>query len=412
MITFDKFTLDNGLRVIVHHDASTPIVAFNIVYNVGARNESPDRTGFAHLFEHLMFGGSKHIPSYDEPLEKAGGQNNAYTNNDITNYYETLPKQNLETAFWLESDRMLSLAFTKKSLEVQRQVVIEEFKQNYLNQPYGDMSLLLRPLVYKVHPYQWSTIGKEISHIEQATMQEVKDFFYSHYAPNNAVLAVAGDVSTDEVKALAEKWFGPIERRNIKPSTYLQEPVQTEARFLEVHREVPADAIKIAFPMHDRLSPDYYAADLLSDVLSGGKSSRLYRKLVKEAQLFSELDAYIMGSYDPGMFVFDGKIMPNVSVKEAEKAIWGEIDRLLKDGLEPNELKKVQSKIETMQAFEQMSVLNKAMNLSQFELLGDADLINHEAEKYSAVTELQLMGVAKAIFQTQKSATLHYLSIK
>jgi len=412
MIKYDKFTLDNGLKVIVHQDKSTPIVAFNIIYNVGAKDESPNKTGFAHLFEHLMFGGSVNIPSFDEPLERVGGSNNAWTNNDVTNYYETLPKENLETAFWLESDRMLSLAFTDKSLEVQRQVVIEEFKQNYLNQPYGDMSLLLRPLAYKKHPYQWSTIGKEISHIEGATMDDVKSFFFSHYAPNSAVLTVAGDVTTEEIKALAEKWFGPIEKRELKARTYAKEEAQNEYRFLEVKRDVPADAIQMAFHMCDRLSKDYYASDLLSDVLSNGKSSRLYKTLVQDEQIFSELDAYIMGSHDAGLFMFNGKLMPNKTIKEGEEAIWKQIDLLLNEGLKKDELLKVQNKVEANLIFGDMSVLNKAMNLSMFELLGDAEMINEETKEYKAVTEKELMQVAKQILQKQNCSCLHYLKEK
>ena len=408
MIKFDKFTLDNGLRVLVHQDQSTPIVAFNLLYNVGAKDENPEQTGFAHLFEHLMFGGSVNIPSYDEPLERVGGSNNAFTNNDITNYYETLPKENLETAFWLESDRMLSLAFTDKSLEVQRQVVIEEFKQNYLNQPYGDMGLLLRPLVYKKHPYQWSTIGKEISHIESATMADVKQFFYSHYAPNNAILTVAGDVTTDEIKALAQKWFGDIERREIKIRTYEQEPEQNEYRLLEVNREVPADALQMAFQMCDRLSPEYYATDLLSDVLSNGKSSRLYKNLVQEQQIFSELDAYIMGSHDKGMFMFKGKLMPEKSIKEGEDAIWKQIDLLLNKGLKHKELLKVQNKVEANLIFNDTSVLSKAMNLSSFELLGDANMLNQETQKYKAVTEEYFIENAKKILRKSNCSSLHY----
>lgn len=408
MIKYEKFTLDNGLKVIVHQDPSTPIVAFNIVYKVGAKDENPNQTGFAHLFEHLMFGGSVNIPSYDEPLERASGSNNAFTNNDITNYYETLPKDNIETAFWLESDRMLSLAFTEKSLEVQRSVVIEEFKQNYLNQPYGDMSLLIRPLVYKKHPYQWSTIGKDISHIESATMPDVKHFFFSHYAPNNAILTVAGDVQVEHIKTLCEKWFAPIERREIKPRTYEQEPVQNEYRFLEVERDVPADAIQMAFRMCDRWAPEYYATDLLSDVLSNGKSSRLYKTLVQEQQIFSELDAYIMGSHDAGMFIFNGKLMPGQDLKHAEAAIWQQIDLLLDEGLEKDELLKVQNKAEASLVFADMSVLNKAMNLSMFELLGNADMINQEPIKYRSVSEDFFMQNAKSILKKTNCSVLYY----
>ncbi|MBN2667944.1 MAG: insulinase family protein [Bacteroidales bacterium] len=409
MITFEKFQLNNGLKVIVHQDKTTPLVAFNIVYNVGAKDENPEKTGFAHLFEHLMFGGSINIPSYDEPLERVGGSNNAFTNNDITNYYETLPKDNLETAFWLESDRMLSLAFTDKSLEVQRQVVIEEFKQNYLNQPYGDMSLLFRPLAYKTHPYQWSTIGKEISHIENATMDDVKSFFYSHYAPNNAILSVVGDVTVDEVKALAEKYFGPIDKRTLKTRTYAQEPQQTEYRKLVVHRDVPADALQMAFHMGGKNDIDYHATDLLSDVFSNGKSSRMYRALVQEQQLFSELDVYISGSHDPGLLMVNGKLMPNVSIDQAEEAVWQQFEELLLNGLKPNELQKVKNKIESTLVFSDMSILNKAMNLGLFELLGDANNINKEVEMYKSVSEKAFMDNAKKILRKENCSVLHYL---
>jgi len=412
MIKFDKFTLDNGLRVIVHKDDTSPIVAFNITYNVGAKDENPKQTGFAHLFEHLMFGGSINIPSFDEPLERVGGSNNAFTNNDITNYYETLPKENLETAFWLESDRMLSLAFTPKSLEVQRAVVIEEFKQNYLNQPYGDLSLIFRPLAYKKHPYQWSTIGKEISHIESATMEDVKDFFFSHYAPNNAVLSIAGNVETEEIKQLCQKWFAPIEKREIKKRTYPKEPQQTEYRFLEVERDVPADAIQMGFHIGDRLSKEYYASDLLSDILSNGKSSRLYRNLIQEKKIFSELDAYISGSFDPGLLIFNGQVMPNKTLKEAEKSIWEEIENLLNNGLKDKELQKVKNKIESSQIFANSSVLNKAMNLSIFETLKNADIINQEVERYEKIDESFFMENAKNVLRKENCSTLYYRSKK
>ncbi|MCB0409604.1 MAG: insulinase family protein, partial [Flavobacteriales bacterium] len=291
MITFEKFELENGLKVIVHQDKSTPIVAFNLLYDVGARDEDENKTGFAHLFEHLMFGGSINVPNFDEPLQKVGGDNNAFTSNDITNYYITLPKENLETAFWLESDRMLSLAFTDKSLEVQRQVVIEEFKQNYLNQPYGDVWLLLRPLAYSKHPYKWATIGKEIAHIENATMEDVKDFFFHHYLPNNAILCIAGNIRTEEIKTLTQKWFGEILKGNVKERNLTVEPKQTKERRLQVERDVPSNAIYKAYKMCKRSDNDYFATDLLSDILSMGNSSRLYTSLIKEQKLFSDINA-------------------------------------------------------------------------------------------------------------------------
>lgn len=409
MINFEKFTLDNGLRVIVHTDKSTPIVAMNILYNVGARDESPDKTGFAHLFEHLMFGGSKNIPSYDTPLEKAGGENNAFTTNDITNYYLTIPKENLETAFWLESDRMLDLAFTPKSLEVQRQVVIEEFKQSYLNQPYGDLWLLLKPLAYQVHPYKWNTIGKEISHIENASMEDVKDFYNRFYNPNNAIMVLAGNIDLEEAQKLSEKWFGGIPAGPENIRNLPKEPVQQEARRLQVERDVPADMLIIAFHMCGRLSPDYQATDLLSDVLSGGPSSRLTRKLVKEQALFSELDAFIMGDMDPGLFVFSGKPNEGVSMEEAEKAIWKEIELLKSELITEKELEKVKNKMESSMIFGEVNILNKAMSLAFYELLGNADDINKEVEKYRDVSAHKINKMARKIFTHENSNTLFYL---
>jgi len=412
MIKFDKFELDNGLKVIVHQDKTTPIVAINIVYNVGARNEFSDKTGFAHLFEHLMFGGSINIPNYDAPLQIVGGENNAFTNNDITNYYLTLPKENIETGFWLESDRMLSLAFSEKSLEVQRSVVIEEFKQRYLNQPYGDVYLLLRPLAYKVHPYQWATIGKEISHIENATMQDVKDFFYSHYAPNNAILSVVGNVTAKEIKPLVEKYFGDIERRKIAESNIPKEPKQTEPRTLTVKRDVPNDTIYKAYHMCARMDKDYHASDLLSDVLSNGDSSRLTRKLIKEQKLFIELSAYIMGSRDEGLFIISGKPNDGVDIKDAEKAIEKEIQLLFDEGIEEKELQKVKNKVESSLIFAQMSILNKAMNLGISETLNDANDINTETDKYLNVKTDDVLRMAKEILNPNNCSTLYYLSEK
>ena len=378
MINFERFELDNGLKVIVHQDKSTPIVAFNLLYDVGARDEDPSRTGFAHLFEHLMFGGSVNIPDYDEVVEKAGGQNNAFTSNDITNYYITLPKENLEQAFRLESDRMLSLAFTPKSLEVQRQVVIEEFKQNYLNQPYGDIHLLLRPLAYQKHPYQWPTIGKEVSHIEKATMEQVKDFFYKHYAPNNAILVVAGDVYADQIKTLAQKWFGPIERRAVPVRNLPKEPRQTKARKLEVERDVPVDVLYKVFHMCARTDKDFYATDLISDLLSRGNSSRLYNSLVKDQKLFSEVDAFVGGELDKGLFYIAGKLASGVTMMQAEAGIDAELEKLKSVLVEENELRKVKNKVISAQLFSELNVLNKAMSLATSELMGDLNLVNNE----------------------------------
>ena len=410
MVKFNRFTLDNGLRVIVHEDHTTPMAVLNILYDVGARDEDPEQTGFAHLFEHLMFGGSVNIPSYDEPLQRVGGENNAFTSNDITNYYITLPSANIETAFWLESDRMLSLAFSEKSLEVQRNVVIEEFKQRYLNQPYGDVWLKLRPMVYKKHPYQWATIGKEIKHIEDAKIEDVKAFFKKHYNPQNAIMVVGGDISLEQVKQLSEKWFGPIPAGEKYHRNIPQEPEQHDERRATVTAKVPLNDVYIAFQMGDRLDKSYYVADLLSDILSRGNSSRLYRGLVKEKQIFSEVHAHMSGSLDKGIFVFEGKPLENVSIETAEAAIWEELEKIKTIDIPADELTKVQNKTESTMIFSEMSLLDKAMNLASFELLGDADLLNQETAKYLEVTAGQIKELANKLFRKDNSSTLIYLA--
>lgn len=412
MIKFDKFTLDNGLRVIVHEDNSTPIVAVNLVYDVGARDEDPEKTGFAHLFEHLMFGGSKNIENFDTPLQNAGGQNNAFTSNDITNYYSTLPIQNIETALWLESDRLNSLAFTPKSLEVQRSVVIEEFKQRYLNQPYGDVWLLLRPLAYEVHPYQWATIGKEIKHIEDATMEDVKAFFYKHYGPQNVVLSISGDISVEKAKSLTTKWFGNIDKREKYNRNLPKEPKQTELKKLTVERDVPNDAIYLAFKMGSRLEKSYYLADVISDVLSRGESSRLYRKLIKEEPSFTDINAYISGSLDDGLFIVSGKPKNGVSLDDAYNIIRKELDLFQAEPCTESELTMVKNKIESTTVFSEMSVLNKAMGLGYYELLGDANLINQEEEKYHSVTAQELKKEASTLFKESNCSVLFYKAQK
>ncbi len=408
MIAIEKFELDNGLKVVVHRDDTTPMVAFNLLYDVGARDEDPERTGFAHLFEHLMFEGSVNIPNYDTPLQKAGGENNAFTNNNITNYYINVPKENLETAFWLESDRMLELALTQEKLDIQKNVVIEEFKQRYLNQPYGDWHLLIRPLAYKKHPYQWATIGKEIRHIEEATLDDVKAFFFKHYAPNNAILTVVGDVELAEIKALAEKWFGPIPRRDVPVRDLVQEPRQEEARTQSTEGDVPLDAFFQVYHMVDRLHPDYYAMDLLSDLLSNGQSSRLIQRLVKEQALFSNLNAYITGDIDAGLFMISGHLNEGVRFEEAEAAIRKELNDLMENPVEPRELEKVVNKVESSLVFSEINALNKAMNLAYFELLGDAHKCNDEAAHYRAVKPEDIQRVARELFRKENSSTLYY----
>jgi predicted Zn-dependent peptidase len=410
MVSFERFTLANGLKVLVHEDPTTPMAVVNILYDVGARDEHPDQTGFAHLFEHLMFGGSVNIPSYDEPLQRVGGENNAFTSNDITNYYITLPSVNLETAFWLESDRMLSLAFSEKSLEVQRNVVCEEFKQRYLNQPYGDVWLKLRPMAYKQHPYQWATIGKSLDHIENATINDVKAFFNRHYNPSNAIMVVGGDVKLEEVKRLSEKWFGTIPAGQKLPRLLPTEGVQTNERKETVQANVPLDALYKVFHMPARTEQGYYAVDLISDILSRGNSSRLFRNLLKDKKLFSDINAYLTGSLDAGLFVVEGKPLPGVSMDVAEAAIWEELDRISTELVPDAELTKVKNKMESTMVFSEMSLLDKAMNLAYFELLGDANELNLETQKYLDVNSEEIRLQAKQIFRKENSSTLYYLA--
>lgn len=402
--------MDNGLRLVHHEDTGTQMVAMNIVYDVGARDEHPDHTGFAHLFEHLMFGGSVHIPDYDTPLQHAGGENNAWTNNDITNYYLTVPAANVETGFWLESDRMLALAFSPRSLEVQRGVVMEEFKQRCLNLPYGDVGHLIRPLAYQVHPYRWPTIGKELSHIAQATLDEVEEFFYRHYAPNNAVLAVTGHISWDETRRLAEKWFGPIPRREVPLRCLPQEPIQTEERRLTVEREVPVDALYMAFHICGRDEADFYIYDALSDILSNGRSSRLTQALLLERKLFSAIDAYVSGSREPGLLHISGRLAAGVTLEQAETAVWEELERLKEMPVDETELEKVKNKFESTQIFGNINYLNVATNLAWFELTGKAEDIDQEVDRYRAVSAEQLQNCARRTFCRCNTNVLYYKS--
>lgn len=408
MIQFEKFVLDNGLRVIVHHDNTTPMVAVNLLYDVGARDENPEMTGFAHLFEHLMFGGSVNIPEYDTPLQMAGGENNAYTTNDITNYYVQLPKQNIETAFWLESDRLLSLAFSKKSLDVQRKVVCEEFKEHYINKPYGDAWKHLRQLAYTKHPYRWMTIGKELKHVEDAQLEDVKNFFFKHYRPLNAILCVAGNVSTEEVKQLAQKWFGDIPSGEKYTRTLDAEPEQTEARTETLVRKVPIDALYKAWHIPSRMQEGYHECDLITEIMGNGYASRLYQSLVKEQQIFSNINCYHTGSLDAGLLVIEGKVKEGITLEAANEAVKNQIALLLDKGISDAELQKAQNKIESMIAFEDMSILSRANNLAFYELLGDAAMINDELTKYQKVTAQSLLATAKHIFRSTNENTLFY----
>lgn len=412
MIQYEKFTLENGLTVLFHKDTTTPMAVVNTLYDVGARDEEESKTGFAHLFEHLMFGGSVNIPEFDTPLQNAGGENNAFTSNDITNYYDVVPAQNLETALWLESDRMLSLAFTPKSLEVQRSVVIEEFKQRYLNQPYGDVWLQLRPLAYRVHPYKWATIGKEIKHIEDATMEDVKAFFQKYYTPSNAIVCIAGDFELDEVKQQVEKWYGDIPAGDKYARMLKKEPDQTEFREKIIEREVPVDAFYYAFKMPERKNPDYYLADVLSDALGRDKSSRLYKRLKKELELVSEISAYVTGSLDEGLLIISGRLSNGISFEQLDEELWNILSDLQQHKIEEDELKRLMIKIRTAKEFQEQGLLNRAMNLCLFELLGDANGINEEALIYEKITSNDLLRISKQLLKKTNCSLLKVQAIK
>lgn len=411
MISFSEFTLENGLRVIVHEDPTVQIAVMNILYDVGSRDEHENKTGFAHLFEHLMFGGSVNIPNYDEPLQRVGGENNAFTNTDITNYYLTVPASNIETGFWLESDRMLSLSFDPQVLEVQRKVVVEEFKQRYLNQPYGDVWLKLRPLAYRVHPYQWATIGKEISHIENATMTDVKDFFFRHYVPSNAILVVAGNVTVDQVKQLSGKWFGPIPAGKKPPRHLPAEPAQQAKRELIVEAKVPANALYKSYHMPGRFHADYYSIDLLGDILSRGHSSRLYNKLVKEKEIFTSISSFVMGTIDPGQLVITGRVKDNIKLVEAEKEVDSIIQQVMEEGVTEFELEKVKNQAASTLEFGEVEVLNRAMNLAFAALSGDVDLVNKEMDKIEMVNTHDIKRVANNILKNDNCSVMYYKAV-
>lgn len=412
MIKYYRFELENGLKVLVHEDDSTPMAAVNVLYNVGARDESPERTGFAHLFEHLMFGGSANIPDFDDPIQRAGGDNNAFTNNDITNFYDILPVQNLETALWLESDRMLSLNFDERVLEVQRKVVVEEFKETCLNQPYGDVWHHISDMAFKVHPYRWPTIGMIPQHVEEATLDDVKSFFYRYYRPNNAILAIAGPVKADAVRQLVEKWFGDIPSGEVLRRNLPKEPPQQAFQQRINQANVPVDALYLAFHTPSRVERDYYVADLLSDVLGNGQSSRLYQRLLKERELFTSIDCYLTGSIDPGLLIIEGKPAEGVSLETAEEAIWEELEELKRAPIPERELEKLQNKIESTLAFSEMNILNKAINLAFFELLGNAELINEEAALYRSVNAADIQRLSQLMFVKENCSELYYKSKK
>jgi len=412
MINYKKFTLENGLRVLVHEDKSTPLIAMNILYDVGSRDEDQTMTGLAHLFEHLMFGGSLNIPDYDTPLQLAGGENNAFTSNDITNYYLTIPSENIETGFWLESDRMLQLDFSQKNLDTQRNVVIEEFNQRYFNQPYGDSTLKLRPLAYKVHPYRWPTIGMDMAQIKNADLEQIKNFFFSHYAPNNAILALTGNIEYDLAFKLSRKWFGPIEKRAIRSRNLPAEPQQTMARILTIEKDVPSTALYKVWHVGPRNSKDFYTLDLITDLLAGGESGRLYTKLVREKKLFSEINAYLTADIDPGLIIVQGKLMKGIDIQHADESVNEVINSLLSEKVIKVEMEKVKNKFESSTVFSNTSILNKAANLSFFELLGNPELINNEVELYRNVSHGMVIEALEKYFVPANCSTINYMSTR
>ena len=410
MTDFTRRILPNGLRVLVHEDHSTPLVAINVSYFVGSRDEHPEKTGFAHLFEHLMFAGSKNAPDFDDPLQRAGGENNAYTTHDYTTFYEIVPAENLETALWLESDRLLSLSINKRSLDVQRKVVVEEFKETCLNEPYGDSWHHLSEMMYQHHPYRWPVIGLAPEHVENATIQDVRSFYKNWYNPANAVLSIAGKVSTEEALNLAEKWFASIPATRAPIRQLVPEPpLSAPARKVVTAANVPVPAVFLAFRTPARVEKEFYSVDLLSDVLALGPSSRLYRRLLKEQQLFSTIDAYVTANVDPGLLVIEGRPSDGVSVEDALAAIWGELEQLKTEAIEERELKKIQNRFESTLVFSETSVLNKAQNLAFYELLDRAELMNEETDIYLGITPVEMLHTAKDIFRAENSATLIYL---
>ena len=411
MIVFEKRKLDNGLRVIVHEDHSTPMVAVNVLYDVGSRDEDPEKTGFAHLFEHLMFGGSENIPDFDIPIQLAGGENNAFTNADMTNFYNILPSQNIETALWLESDRMNRLDFSQKALDIQKKVVVEEFNETCLGVPYGDLWHHLCALSYKKHPYRWPTIGLKPEHIKEAELQDVIDFFYRFYRPSNAILIVAGDIEKEKAFDLVNKWFGEIDGGITYNRSLPQEGVQDSFRQEVIHADVPMPSINLAFSMPGRLDPDYYAYDLLSDVLSNGPSSRLYQRLIKDKSIFSDIDAFITGSLDPGLFIVTGKPMEGVSINEAKDHVIQELNELKSQKVPETELRKLKNKVESNLVFSEVNILNKAMSLAYFELVGDANEINKESVYYRNITPSEIQLAAGRILHLDNCSEVTYQPI-
>ena len=411
MVNFKREVLDNGLTVIVHEDFSTPLVAINVLYKVGSKDEQSHKTGITHLFEHLMFGGTREVPDFDEPIQLAGGENNAFTNADITNFYDVLPAENLEVALWLEANRMEKLKLNKKTLDTQKKVVIEEFKETCLNEPYGDVWHHLSDLSYHLHPYKWPTIGADISHIEAIQLEDTLDFYQRNYGPHNAILVLSGNVKYEDGFQLAKKWFGHIQGGS--PTRLTLSTIEKLGS--KIHKtvtgQVPSRALYLAFKMSARLERDFYITDLISDILSNGRSSRFYQRLIKDQQLFSFIDAYISGTTDPGLFIIDGRIMDGVSMEEARNAVWKELHEISTELMTERELEKIKNKAESNLVFSESSALNKSMSLAYFEYLEDANLINHEVEIYQSISAEEIKRVAATLLDANAHVELFYLPV-
>lgn len=407
-IPFTRHRLSNGLTLIIHQDTTTPLAACNIVYHVGSRDENPEQTGMAHLFEHFMFSGSVHIQNFDTELQKIGAVNNAYTSQDITHYYAILPANNLETLFWLESDRMLSLGFEQEQLDIQKHVVIEEFKENFLNRPFGNLWHHFYHQVYQQYPYRWLPIGEKIEHIESVTMSDVKDFFYRFYRPNNAVLVVSGNVVPEEVIALAEKWFGNIPAGVPIVRNYPKENTQKESRFQLIEDNFPYELLVKGWLMCDRLNPDFYAHDLLSDLLGAGHSSYLYRKFVTEESLFTSLSCHISAVAGPGTFVIMGTPTEGVSLEEADQQLSDYLHNFTFDGNLPHNLQKVKNRVETILLNNEIKIEERSSILAVSETISCIEDYEKEKENYFAVSETKIKELYPKLLDKTKSNTSFY----
>ena len=407
MIEIVEHKLPNGLKVVFNRNRSSQLAVVNMAYTVGARNEQPGKTGLAHFLEHLMFTGTFDVPSFDELLQSAGGESNAWTNNDLTNFYDVLPVNNLEVAIALEADRMCGLRLDDKSFESQKSVVVEEFKQRCLNVPYGNQEHLLRDLAYKVHPYRWPTIGQTVDDVQGITKDDVKYYYNNYYVPSGAVLSIVADADADEVLSMVERQFGDIEKTGTDKRPYSPEPEQQESRRLVTRQNVPYRRIVRAYHMGDRLCADYAECDILSDVLSNGRSSRLYRNVLAKGDLVSAIDASITANHDAGILKIQASLLPGVDFDKVEAAIDSEIEQML-DDVTIDEIKKCINKYESNALFSNLTIEERASNMAQCCILGDVNMINTEIDKYQAVTCRSFVESAQKLLRTSNCSTLYY----